>query len=189
MYAQAERDYKDGNMNEVASLTRDILATQPDHAKAHALVGLSYFRAGKYANAVASLAKAVALGEKINIPIKHHHKILFNDDLCEGYLTFGKDTFEFHSTNRSGHDFAVPLDKVYLITAAADRGGRLQIKIGIAKEKKEDKKDYNFHPFRAGLAQDTTQGLIKAVCNDCQGEVQALQQLLQEIKQGAATAP
>ena len=111
MYAQAERDYKDNNFDQAIALTRDVLASQPDHARAEALLGLGYFRTGKYANAIASLAKAVSLGQKVNIPVKHHHKVLFDDDLCEGYLTFGKDVFEFHSTNRSGHDFSVSPQK------------------------------------------------------------------------------
>jgi hypothetical protein len=190
MYAQAERDYKDGSLDQVIANTREILAARPDHAQAQALMGLSYYRAGRFANAIASLVKAAQLGQTFNIPIKHHHKLLFDDDLCMGYLTFGKTAFEFHSTSKSGHDFSVPFDKIYMIAGEADRGGRLHVKVGIQKEKKEDKKDYNFHPVAAGLGKEVLangqQGFTKVFCNNCFAEIQALQQLLQEIKQAVA---
>jgi hypothetical protein len=152
------------------------------------LLGLSYLQTGKYANSTAYLTKAVALGEKVNVPIKHHHKMLFDDDLCTGYITLQRDVLEFHSTNRGGHDFSVPLGKVYEVAVEALGGGRLHVKVGIAKAKGEDRKVYNFYPLRAGLQKEPGSSLTTVACSGCTAEVQGLSQLLQQIMQLPASS-
>lgn len=186
--AQAERDYQDKDYGKVISTSGDILSSQPDNARANLLIGLSYLQTSKYTNSANYLAKAIALGEKVNIPIQHHHHVfLVGDSLCSGYITFGKNSFEFHSTSLSGHDFAVPVNRVYEVVAEALRAGRLRVKVGIQKETKEDRKTYNFHLTKATTGKLPNKTLTEVFCDNCIGEIQAMSQLFQQLIRASET--
>jgi ketosteroid isomerase-like protein len=182
MLAQAEIDYQDKDYNKVITTSGDILSSQPDNARANLLLGLSYLGTNKYANSANYLSKAIALGEKVNFPIQHHHNVfLVGDNLCSGYVSFGKNGFEFHSTNMSGHDFSVPGNRVYELVAEGLRGGRLRVKVGVQKETKEERKTYNFHSTKATIVKPQGKSLTEVSCDNCLGEIQAMSQLFQQL--------
>jgi ketosteroid isomerase-like protein len=188
MLAQAEIDYQDKDYNKVITTSGDILSAQPDNARANLLLGLSYLGTNKYANSANYLSKAIALGEKVSFPIKHHHHVfLVGDNLCSGYVSFGKNGFEFHSTSVSGHDFTVPSSRVYELVAEGLRGGRLRVKIGLQKETKEERKTYNFHSAKATVVKSPGKSLTEVSCDDCLGEIQSMSQLFQQLIRASET--
>jgi tetratricopeptide (TPR) repeat protein len=189
--AQAERDYQDKDYNKVIALSSNILSSQPDNARANLLLGLGYLQAGKYTNSANYLSRAIALGEKVNVPIQHHHYVfLKGDDLCTGYVTFGENTFEFHSTSQGGHDFSVPVNRVYEVVVEQLHGGRLRVKVGIQKDAKEDRKTYNFHLTKAFVSRKVGSSVNEVFCDNCLNDVQAMSQLFQQlIKASEAKGP
>ncbi|HEY1403129.1 MAG TPA: nuclear transport factor 2 family protein, partial [Pyrinomonadaceae bacterium] len=181
LLAQAELDYGDRSYTEVIKNSREVLAVQPDNARANLLLGLSYLKGKRYTNSTPYLSKALVLGEAVKIPIKHHHYVfLTGDAFCEGYLAFGKNVFEFHSTSQGGHDFSVPFSKIYELLMEQLHGGRLRVKVGIQKEKKEDRKTYNFHLTEAYLSKDQ-KNIVNAHCNACEQDLQGLFQLIKQL--------
>ena len=179
---QAARDYQDKSYGHVIETGRSVLSAQPDNGRANLLVGLSYLQTGKYTNSANHLTRALAAGERVDVPIKHHHYVfLIGDQFCEGYVSFTSSAFEFHSTSQGGHEFSVPYTKLYEMVVEQMHGGRLRVKVGIQKEKKEDKKTYNFYLTRAYTARNPQGSVMDAHCDSCVGEVQELAQLFQQL--------
>jgi tetratricopeptide (TPR) repeat protein len=184
LLAQAELDYGDRSYDAVIKSSREILSAQPDHPRANLLLGLSFLKLKRYTNSAAYLTKALALGERIDIPIKHHHYVLLSGDaLCEGYLSFSKNLFEFHSTTQAGHDFGVPFSKINEFVAEQLNGGRLRVKVGIQKENKEDRKTYNFYLTDAYISKKAGTSVDSVFCDVCQQDLMALFQLIQQLLQ------
>lgn len=187
--AQAERDYRDKDFNKAFAASRGVLASQPDNARANLLTGLIYLQSGRYTNSANYLTKAVTLGEKVTLPIQHHHYVFLSGDaFCSGGITVGRDGFAFNSTSQGGHDFLVPLTRVYELVPEQMHGGRLRVKVGIQKETKEDRKTYNFYLPKAYLSKNP-KGVVDAHCDDCAAEVGALSQLIQQLIQAASSGP
>ena len=187
LLAQAELDFGDRRYDAVVEAGREVLSAEPNNARASLLVGQSFLRQKRYANASAHLAKAVALGERVDIPVKHHHyAFLSGDALCDGYLSFGKGLFEFHSTSVAGHDFGVPVSKVYELVAEQVGGGRLRAKVGVQKEKKEDRKTYNFHTTDAYVSKQGGSTVNSVFCDACLPDLNAAFQLIQQLLQAPA---
>ncbi|HEX8069562.1 MAG TPA: caspase family protein [Pyrinomonadaceae bacterium] len=184
LLAQAELDYGDRRYDAVVKAGREILAAQPDNPRANLLLGLSFLNQKRYANSTPYLTKALALGERIDIPIKHHHYIFLSGDaFCDGALSFSRNLFEFHSTSQAGHDFAVPFSRIYELVTELTYGGRLRVKVGIQKEKKEDRKTYNFHLPDAYISKKAGSTVNTAFCDVCQQDLTALFQLIQQLLQ------
>ena len=105
------------------------------------------------------------------------------DALCSGKLTLRRAGFEFHSLDMSGHDFSATYDKVYELKNETGKFGRLHLKVGIAKGNKEKKEDYNFHVTSAGVRSNGVRQVGYCDGPTCQPMVEALYQLLQQLKQ------
>jgi tetratricopeptide (TPR) repeat protein len=178
------------NYQEAISSGREILLTHPDYGRANLLTGLAYYSSGQYAASMEFLTKAIALGEQVVLPIKHHHTAFLSDDLCSGKIIVGGGNLTFTSTDRSGHDFTVPANKIYELTPEPAKFGRVHVRVGIQNETKEDKKTYNFHASRAYLIkanQNDPQSILFVRCNNCGEETALIYQLIRQLK--AAPAP
>lgn len=181
-YLQAKR------YPEAISSGREVLASHPNNSKANLLMGLAYYYSDQYSDGVEFLTKAITLGEQVVLPIKHHHAAFLSDDLCTGRITIGRGTIAFSSTDRGGHDFIVPANKIYGLKFEPDKAGRVHVRVGIQKGKgtKEDKKTYNFHVIHAYLipANPNDPSSIKSVrCDNCGHEAQLVYQLLGQLKE------
>jgi tetratricopeptide (TPR) repeat protein len=188
MLAQGMESLKQGNYSKAISIAREILASKPDEPKAHWLLGVGYFYSENYEAAVASLYKAISLGESVSIPVKHYHKIAGGFGglyLCSGFLTLRKSTFEFHSSNKTGEDFSVGYDKLYELRPENPSTGRLHTKVGILKNKKEDKPNYNLYAPEADIRKVNFNGTLvdEVYCSNCEPKMDALYKLLQQLKQ------
>ncbi len=187
MLSQAELDFQQKRYRDVIDSCLGVLKSQPDNALANHLLGVSYYLTEKFPESIPPLVRAVKGGREVVLPIKHHHRgpnMGMDDALCSGKLTFRKDSFAFNSSDVGGHDFNLPYNKIYEIKQEAQKAGRLNLKIGIPKGNKEERKDYNFHVAQAQLVSTGQNGAIsRAVCNDCQRAVEMLYQLLQQLRQ------
>jgi hypothetical protein len=180
MLAQAETDFSASRLDAVIETCKTILAKQPDLARANLLIGVSLYHSKKYAESLGYLNKAISAGEKITLPIKHHHQALMNDSFCTGSLTMGAGTLAFSSP----HGFDVSASKLEAIRYEPIKAGRVSVDVLVQRGSKERKDTYNFHvpraftrPYKPGSS------LIVKDCTDCQEETGVLYQLLQRLKQ------
>lgn len=186
MLIQGTESFRQRNYVVAIRIAREILSAKPEDPKANLLLGLSYFNSGNYEAAVGILVKSISLGEQVGIPVQRHTKFGFpvqNDNLTPGVLTIGKNLLEFRAAGGSSV-FSVPFDKVYRVLQENNRGGRVQMKVGDPKKKKDDGKDHNFHPMQAGLRQVLIGGgaKIEIHCENCLPATQAIYQVVQQVK-------
>ncbi len=164
--ARARRSFENGQFDAVIEGCAEVLSTDPNNAEAILLTGLSYYDLGisdtnrehaiqMYSESYKYLTRALDLNQEVNLPVKHHHAVGLDQDLCAGYLVLSRDRFKFHSTTLDGHDFDVPLSKIYELKLEPEKAGRLHTRIGIQKEKKEDKQNYNFQSAEVKIIRQT----------------------------------
>jgi len=186
---QATDSFRASNYAQVIAICKSILASKPEQPRANLLMGLSYFYSGLYSDSFPYLSKAVALGEQIILPIRHHHRVFLSDDLCTGRITIGAGIFAFNSTNRTGHDFSVPANKIYELKPEPQKAGRIHTQVGVQKGAKEDKKTYNFHVIRAGTRRydpNNPSSITVVYCDNCVQETQLIYQLLEQLKHSSS---
>jgi hypothetical protein len=194
MLVPAERALASRNYSEAIAVANQALTLKPDSAKAHLIIGYSYYNSGKYAEAIFSLSRAAELGEQVQIAIAHRHEALIDEFVCSGYLHLRKESFSFTSTNKAGHDFSIPWTKVIEVqkeTRLPGRiPGRINVKVSIpAKNNKEDKKTYNFYASRAVARQVRVEGYSRPLnvisCEQCLSEIASLEIFLNGMRSGA----
>jgi hypothetical protein len=190
MLAPAERALASRNYSEAITVANQVLTLKPDNAKAHLIIGRSYYNSGKYAEGIFSLSRAAELGEQVQIAIAHRHEALIDEYVCSGYLYLRKESFSFASTNKTGHDFSIPWNKVTEVKTEARGGGRINVKLSIpTKNNKEDKKTYNFYASRAVARQVRVEGYSRPLnvisCEQCLSEITSLEIFLNGMRSGA----
>ena len=175
--------------NEAISIDGDILAAHPDNGRANLLMGLAYYKANNYSGSAAYLTKAIALGEQVALPIKHHHAGL-NDGLCTGTLVIGKGVLAFNSIDRPKDSFSVPTDHIYELSPEPGKNGRVHVRFGIQNGSKEDKKTYNFQMSRAYLAHFNADpnSILVVRCDGCGDEVSLIYQLIKALRDNPKAA-
>lgn len=175
LIAQAEESFRLNNFPQAIELTRSVLATRPEHPRAHALLGMSYYADGNRDESVTHLVKAISLGESVTFSIKHRHGGSWGGKgLCTGRLTLRRDGVEFYSNEFPDEGFRVPYSKVYEI--GLKDMIRLAAKIGVTKGKKEEKKDYNFYSV------DAEAGGTIVTCTQCQAKMTMLIQIIRQFR-------
>ena len=189
LVVQASSYLRASQYPQAIAASREILSSHPDNAQATVLLGLAYYYSEQYALSATALTRAVALGEQVILPIRHHHRVLFSDDLCSGRLTVGRGELSFTSADKTGHDFTVAANKIYELTSEPRKGGRVHVQVGIQKGAKEEKKTYNFHVSHAGTRRfdpNNASSITVVYCNNCDEETQVIYQLLRQLKDGPA---
>ena len=192
MIAQGMENLRQKNYTQAIAISREVLSAKPDEPKGTLLLGISYFYSGNYDACVGNLAKAISLGEQVILPVQRHSKFGMlgeNDSLTPGILTIGKDLVEFRTAIGGTPVFSVHFDKVYRVLLENNRGGRVQMKIGDPGKKKDNGKDYNFHPIQAGLQQVVIGNTVRTAvsCDTCLPTAQAIYQILLQVKSSFET--
>ena len=209
MLVQARKDYETKQYNRVIEACRYILKTEPKHAEANSLLGLSLFSAGQVESDVAKAAElfndslqyltnATAEGRLFWFPVAHHHSLglapgaLFvANDLCYGRLVIDKNTIAFDPDGFSTHLFLAPIGKVSAQFLASDVG-TLHLEADFARGKgKEKHKVYNFFAYQVRMSTSFTQiapgapvGSNQASCDErCPLTSQTLARLITKIQQ------
>lgn len=189
MLAQAERDFSNRRYPAVITVCRDIVQNQPDNQRVNYLLGQSYYNAEQYADGVPYLVKAVTLGERVTLPIKHHHRAGLTglgDALCSGELTFHQGNFKF--VGGCNQSFDTPYSKILVLKTEPQKAARLHVEVAVLNRRnKDEKKDFNFHVYQTGLRKvdpNNPNSIDAVYCASpsCSAALDALYQLLQQIK-------
>lgn len=184
LVTNAEEAYRNARYGEVITACREALIAQPDNPRANLLLGEAAYMTGQVDSAT-PLWKALALGEVVTLPIKHHHAgmgIIITgkiDDLCSGNLVLQKGQIGFQSKEKSDENFSVQISKLVEVKNEDRKGGRLSVKVKLPKGNKESDKTYNFHAMAAVAARPNV------ICGEpsCAATVDTLYTLLQKLKQ------
>lgn len=170
--ADAERAFAASDHAKAKAACRLVLSNSPNDPHANLLLGNALYVTRDFDGAWLYWKRSIDLGEAVSLPIRHHHRIALRVDLCNGVLILTTDALEFRS-ERSGHDFDVPLSNVSELKAEPQKGGRIHVRIATVKDGKVEKRTYNFHVASADLSANTVQ------CDGCEAEVNLLYKLLQ----------
>lgn len=190
--AEALMAYNSKDYGRVFNLCNQVLSRESNNAKAHWLIGLSYYSQSRYAESVEPFAQAIAAGGQVRLNIRHRRYVFgAGDDLSNGVLSLDLARFAFTSNDRPGDSFTVPLSKVLNVKKELKRSQfgewRFEVKVAIPKKDgKEDKKDLDFYSMRSGTKQVMFEGnkypTSVIYCDDCEGEIDALYQLISRVK-------
>lgn len=189
---EARVDVGNGKYDGVIPNLKGILEAEPDNAEANLLLGKSYFATGKYKESVSYLAKAGALGRRLEFGVYHHRRtsLGLDDDLVDGELIVEKGSLQYRSTSNttvngqsvSEPNFTVPLGKISEIKYEADKGGRLHLEVLIPKGSKEERKGLNFYPKEAKTRRQYSPGKLVLDCSGCPPSMEAVYQILMNLK-------
>lgn len=176
LLAQAKEHHEKKNYGPAIALANVVLGKQINHAKAHAIIGSSFYSQGNYNESIPYLARAVTLGENIAIAVKHRHGGSWDGkSLCTGRLTMHLDAFEFYSDQFPDESFKVAYSKIYEMSIKDEM--RLFTKIALLKpDGKESKKEYNFYSTDA----DATGRIV--LCPSCLSQMQVVLQILRQFR-------
>lgn len=176
LLTQAQERFDRQSYGEAIALSRAILSSYPNHAKAYRIVGLSFYFAGNYAESISAVARAVKLGESVSIPVSHRHGGAWaGKTLCSGNLTLHQTTFEFISADYIEDNFRVSYSKIYEMGLRDEI--RLFTKIGKLKPNgKEEKREYSFYSPDA-----IAQGKM-IYCSLCLPKMQVILQILRQVR-------
>jgi hypothetical protein len=176
LLAQAKEEYEKKNYERAIALARAVLEKQINQAKAHALIGSSFYAQGNYGESISYLTKAVTLGEDISFVVKHRHGGSWDGkSLCVGRLTLRSNALEFYSLQFPDESFKLSYAKVYEMAIKDEM--RLATKIGFMKaDGKETKKEYNFYSPDA----DATGRIV--TCASCLSQMQVVLQIIRQFR-------
>jgi hypothetical protein len=127
--------------------------------------------------------KAIEGGREVALPIKHHHRRLMWDDLCSGYLVLQKGYLEFKSHDKPSESFKAPASSIIELKPEPDSGGRVSLKVKLAKGNKMSDERYNLHVHFARVVADKR--VTDVVCDPsvCNPLVDTIYRLVQKVKE------
>ncbi|HZI20370.1 MAG TPA: hypothetical protein VEY09_17445 [Pyrinomonadaceae bacterium] len=123
---------------------------------AHRLAGLAHLARQDYARAGQHLARALAGGEAVRLPVRRHARESFDQvkghDACEGWLVLGKGEVEYRGRQVSAENFRVPYAQVQAagVQLKKNVAAFLATKVADGRGKRQD---YNFYSFDKELTQ------------------------------------
>ena len=108
----AGRRLTTADYQETVEVAQRALRVNPDEAAAHLLLGQALYRQGKYIESVAPLERAIALGERVLLEVKHRHGGWgLRPGLCVGEVSLSRNQIAFRSRD-TDHGFARPPDAI-----------------------------------------------------------------------------
>jgi hypothetical protein len=119
LVAEAEDEFVRERYDRVIALCGMVLADKPNRPRANLLLGASYLRAGRPADSVEPLFRALEGGERIAVPVRQRRSSLGAGE-TEGLLVIGRDVLAFLANGDPGLDFAMPLRGI--VTFGRPRG-------------------------------------------------------------------
>lgn len=180
MMTLASQSYEKGQYKNTISLTRMVIAAQPNNIKANSLMGTSLYANGDYDEAVTFLTKSILAGNATSLPILHRHGGSWSGKtLCSGRLTFLSDSVEFYSTDFPSEGFVLPYAKLVDFNVKDRMRLNLKVMVKLPKNRKETEEDYNYYSTDAVA----TGKLI--TCDQCLPKMRVILQLLRRFKTGS----
>jgi hypothetical protein len=175
---------REGSFVDAGRVGRNALSKNPQDGEAHLVVGLADYRTGAYTEALNHLQQAFALGQTIDLPVKHRHiarGLMPNDELCSGSLRLSKTTMEFTSTSRAQDRFSVTASDVLELKNEASLSGRVRLKIVTVVDGDRDTRIYNFHSVQSDLRAKDPAAAVSAIvvqCESCEASTSVIYELL-----------
>ena len=153
---------------------RAVLDIRPDTGAAHLLLGRALYQLGRFDESVASLYRAILLGEQVVLPSNHRHGGGgFRQGFCRGVVSLSTSEIAFRSRDEPGHGFAVSPEQVTDVEVAEGVGGqafRLNTRV---QEQGTRGRSFDFvHRNAARRRQDPDSPLfVVLTCPDCDGSM------------------
>lgn len=195
---QAIADYGARRFAPAIAAARTVLAAQPDHPQANALMGRSLYDNRDYAGSLDYLLRALTLGERIEIPIRRHRNTditrLYSRLNEEAVLVLGGGRLEYRSLAAPNENFDIPAGRIHEIKPELHRGGRIHLEVYVPRpgSQRERKRDYNIHVWSATTRELTPNDNVPnqiIVCDQaCHAEFEVLHRLLVQLRQMATTS-
>jgi len=146
---QAEAAYRSRAYASVLKLCGYMFEADAASPIAHRLAGLARLAEQNYRAAEPHLARALAGGETISLPVRRHLRENFDPsrghDVCQAVLVLGKTEVEFRGLQIAAEDFKVPYSQAQMLRletrGSGDRALALSVKITLAGGRK---RDYSF---------------------------------------------
>lgn len=178
-YAAARNAFDRKDFPTAAAISESILAQNPDDLSVNLLLGYTHYRSGQFETSIPYLTKAVAGGETAMFAVQYYWKANgTKPDI--GKLIFKRGAFTLQSSSNSAHNFQVSTTKLYNLRADLVRTGRITLKVGISKGKREERRDFAFQ-----LLNDPTNTLYSrndGTCANCTETVRVADALMRAIK-------
>jgi hypothetical protein len=156
LIAQAEAALKQSAYENVLVLSGYALESDPRAPAAHRLVGLTYVARQEYAKAQQHLARALAGGEVIVLPVRRHSRESFDSvkghDACEGFLYLGKSEVEYRGRQVTTENFKVPYAQVQIAGVQLKKNVAVYLGTKVA-DSRGKKQEFNFFSFDKELSQ------------------------------------
>ncbi|MEP7340927.1 MAG: serine/threonine-protein kinase [Acidobacteriota bacterium] len=155
-----------------------------DGPRATAQLGESLFNAGN-AECIGLLTRALAAGETIKLPVKHHHYegvLHVNDGFCDGTLVFDRNQLRFESREVSAHSFMITPRGLIDLRNEAHKAGRIYTKLSLPQGANELKQTYNFYPAVAELQENRLRTAVRCDNAACRTMADALYQMLRQFQ-------
>ncbi len=146
---QAETAYRSRAYASVLKLCGYMFEAEAGSPSAHRLAGLAHLAGQNYPAAEPHLARALAGGETISLPVRRHLGENFDPhrghDVCQAVLVLGKNEVEFRGLQAATEDFKVPYSQVQMLRLETRGRGNLALalsaKVTVAGGRK---RDYSF---------------------------------------------
>jgi|GEM_PF-6530603 len=164
----AEEQWQKKNYADATTAIKHILATSQSHARANLLMGQIVLLTEKISASAPYFLVALAGGEQIILPISFHSGAYY-----PGYLSLSSKDLQFHSSEQNGPAFSIPAHKLYSVEMNAGKGYRLRVTARVPGNKKEEKKNFDFHSS-SGTSPNMN-------CRPCGDELELLHTLMMRI--------
>lgn len=178
-YAEAKNAFARNDFPTAAAIGETILAQTPNDLSVNLLLGYTHYYAGQFETSVPYLTKAVAGGETATFAVQYYRKA--NGTKPDfGKLIFKRGGITLQSASNPAHNFQVSTTKLYNLRADLLRTGRITLKVGIPKGKREERRDFAFQ-----LLSDSSNSLYSrgdGTCAQCMQTVRVADALMQAIK-------
>jgi hypothetical protein len=180
--SEGQRAFDAGDFEKAASTGRAVLAANPQHAKANLLVGQASLRTQRFADSETHLARAIDLGESVELQVKHRHLggLGLRESFCDGLVTLTREVLSYRSLSTKSHDFSV---EPAGILEAKMLQFRIDMRIAIKNGTKVDRKNFDFvHPGMVRVNRDSASLITELRCATCDESMNIFFSLLEKIR-------
>lgn len=179
--AQAEQSLRNSDYSTVTAICEVVLRAQPSNERATLLTGYSHYYGGRFNQGLSFLLATLEANNQIEIPVRRYQREPSGDNLFSGMLILRRGSLAFQSNERPDFNFSVPADKIYELRTESQKGGRINVRVGIIRgaNQRERRERFYLHPSAAFVAMRGRNGVIN--CASCQEELQAIFQLIQRV--------
>ncbi len=176
MLTMAAQSYDQSNYSAAIALARNVLLTQPNNARANALLASSLYANGEYEEVIAVSSRALKAGGAVSIPVQHRHVGKAGKALGAGNLTFRSQNLEFQSKDFADEGFLVPYSKISEMSVKDQVRLSMKVRIKLPKNRKETDEEYNFYSTDAVATGRTI------TCEKCLPRMRIILELLKQSR-------